>query len=151
MVFKTVCSTSTALQDTNTDNWWTWLTHALNLIDSVIANELIIYCLLPHTTHLLQPLDIPVYKQLKNYFSTITDFITLASVTHRVIRVTVNKTNFPISFKEVIEKKVSMKMIISGIYKSGIYPLNPEAIRTTATFDYGIKNYYLQKIFLWLS
>lgn len=140
-----------ALQDTNTDNWWTWLTHVLNLIDSVIANELIIYCLLPHTIHLLQPLAISVYKQLKNYFSTITDFITLASVTHRVIRVTVNKTNFPISFKEVIEKKVSMKMIISGIYKSGIYPLNLEAIRTTVTFHYGIKNFYLQKIFLWLS
>ena len=44
----------------------------LKLIDSAIENN-ILYCLRPHTTHLLQPLDILVYKPLKNYFSMITD------------------------------------------------------------------------------
>ena len=55
---------------------------SLKLIDSAIENNVILYCLPPHTTHLLQLLDRSVYKPPKNHFSTITDFITLASVTH---------------------------------------------------------------------
>ena len=40
----------------------------------------------------------------------------------------VNKTNFPIQFKEAFEKTMSMKMIISCFRTSGICPFNPEAI-----------------------
>ena len=65
------------------------------MIDLAIANEVIVYCLLPHTTHLLQSLEISVYTPLKKHLSTITDFITLAIVTHGATRVTVNKTNLP--------------------------------------------------------
>ena len=86
------------------------------------------YAKSPHTTHLLQPLDILVYKPLKNHFSTITDFIVLASVTHGPTKIMVNKTNFPILFKEAFEKTMSMKTIISGFHTSGICPFNPEAI-----------------------
>ena len=61
-----------------------------------------LYCTVYHPTqHLFQPLDISVYKPLKNHFSTITDFITLASVTHGATRVTVNKTNFTYSINQV--------------------------------------------------
>ena len=98
------------------------------LIDSAIENDFILYRLPPHTTHLLQPLDILVYKPLKNNFSTITDFIVLASVPHGPTKIMVNKTNFPILFKEAFEKTMSMKMIISGFRISGICPFNPEAI-----------------------
>ena len=98
------------------------------LIDSAIENDFILYRLPPHTTHLLQPLDISVYKPLKNNFSTITDFIVLASVPHGPTKIMVNKTNFPILFKEAFEKTMSMKMIISGFRISGICPFNPEAI-----------------------
>ena len=100
---------------------------SVNLIDSSIENNVILYCLPPHTTH-LQIFGISVFKPLKNYFSTITDFITLASVTHGATRVTVNKTNFPILFKEAFDKTLSMKTIISGFRISRICPFNPEAI-----------------------
>ena len=115
---------------------------SLNLIDSAIANELILYCLLHNTIQPLQPLDIAVYKSLKNHLSTITDFITLASVTHRINRATVNKTNFPILFKEAIEKTVSMKMIISGFCTSGICPFKPEAILKERLMPYDDASYY---------
>ena len=101
---------------------------SLKLIDSAIENNVILYCLPPHTTHLLQPLDISVYKPLKNHFSTITDFIVLAGVTHGATQITINKTNFPILLKEAFEKTISMKTIISGFHTSGICPFNPEAI-----------------------
>ena len=100
---------------------------SFKLIDSAIENNVILYCL-PHTTHLNQQLDISVYKSLENHFSTITDFIVLASVTHGTTKITVNKTNFPILFKEAFEKTMSMKTIISGFRTSGICPFNPEAI-----------------------
>ena len=100
---------------------------SLKLIDSAIENN-ILCCLPPHTTHLLQPLDILVYKPLKNHFSMITDFIVLASVTHVATKIMLNKTNFPILFKEAFEKTMSTKMIISGFRISGICPFNPEAI-----------------------
>ena len=100
----------------------------MKLIDSVIENNVILYCLPPHTTHLLQPLDILVYKPLKNHFSVITDSITLASVTHGATRITVNKTNFPILMKEAFEKTMFINMIISGFCTPGICPFNPEAI-----------------------
>ena len=58
----------------------------------------------------------------------ITDFIVLASVTHGATKITVNKTNFPILFKEAFEKTMSTKTIISGFHTSGICPFNPEAI-----------------------
>ena len=100
---------------------------SFKLIDSAIENNVILCCL-PHTTHLNQQLDISVYKSLENHFSTITDFIVLASVTHGTTKITVNKTNFPILFKEAFEKTMSMKTIISGFRTSGICPFNPEAI-----------------------
>ena len=53
----------------------------LNFIDTARENDIILYCLPPHTTHILQPLHVPVYKPRKNHFSSITDFIILASVT----------------------------------------------------------------------
>ena len=100
----------------------------LKLIDSAIENNVILCCLPPNTTNFLRPLHITVYKPLKNHFSTITDFIALASMTHGATKIMVNKTNFPILFKEAFEKTMSMKTIISGFRTSGICPFNPEAI-----------------------
>ena len=40
----------------------------------------------------------------------------------------VNKTDFPVLFKEAFEKTMFMKTIISGFCTSGICPFNPEAI-----------------------
>ena len=99
---------------------------SLNLIDSPIGNGIILYILFstPHNT--LQPVDISVHKQLESHFSNITDFITLVSVTHGATRVTVNKANVPILFKEVFEKLMSMKTIISGFPISGICPSTPK-------------------------
>ena len=42
----------------------------------------------------------------------------------------VNKTDFPILFKEAFEKTMSIKTIISGFRTSGICPFNPEATLT---------------------
>lgn len=80
---------------------------SLNLIDLAIANEVILYHLLPYATHLGQPLKMSMHKLLRSHFSTITCFFTLAGVTD-------GATYFPILFKETFEKTMPMKRIISG-------------------------------------
>ena len=41
----------------------------LDVVDLCIQNKIILFCLPPHTTHALQPLDVAVFKSLKDYFS----------------------------------------------------------------------------------
>ena len=40
----------------------------LELIDLARNNQIILLCLPPHTTHALQPLDVSVFKSLKDHF-----------------------------------------------------------------------------------
>ena len=63
----------------------------------------------------------------KNHFSNITDFIILAGVTQNQ-NIQINKTNFPIVFKEDYEKSMTMSTIKSGFHATCIYPFNPNAI-----------------------
>ena len=41
----------------------------LELVDLCRENNVILFCLPPHTTHALQPLDVSVFKSLKDHFS----------------------------------------------------------------------------------
>ena len=41
----------------------------LEVIDLACEKNVILFCLPPHTTHALQPLDVAVFKSLKDYFS----------------------------------------------------------------------------------
>ena len=99
----------------------------LNFIDTARENDIILYCLPPHTTHILQPLHVPVYKPRKNHFSSITDFIILASVTLNE-KVLINKTNLHVVFREAFNKTMAITTIKSGFRVCGICPFNPNAI-----------------------
>ena len=41
----------------------------LDVVDMARNNNVILFCLPPHTTHALQPLDVAVFKSFKNHFS----------------------------------------------------------------------------------
>ena len=74
---------------------------SLRLIDLAKESNVILFCLPPHTTHLLQPLDVAVFSPLKNHFAKITDFVQIISTTsNELTTVYVNKTNFHLIFKE---------------------------------------------------
>ena len=99
----------------------------INLIDAAIENNVELYCLPPHTTYLLQPLDVSVYRPLKAHFSKITDSIVLATL-NQTNRVHINKTNFAIVFREAFEQTMTMKTISAGFRSCGIYLFNPDAV-----------------------
>ena len=43
----------------------------LDVTDVCQQNSVILFCLPPHTTHALQPLDVAIFKSLKEHFSKV--------------------------------------------------------------------------------
>ena len=41
----------------------------LDVIDICHENNIILFCLPPHSTHALQPLDVAIFKSLKDHFA----------------------------------------------------------------------------------
>ena len=83
----------------------------------------------PHTTIVLQPLDVGLFRSLKANLSKVTDVVKMLSVTGDYQNI--NKTKFTAIFKESFERSMSLATIKNGFRKTGIYPFNPEAIDKT--------------------
>ena len=85
----------------------------IDVIDLCRSNGVILFCLHPQTIHALQPLDVAVFKSLKDVFS---------------------KTVRALSFmkknvvKRPLEQVFSIPNVKAGFAKSGIYLFNPDAI-----------------------
>ncbi|XP_057294608.1 uncharacterized protein LOC130623134 [Hydractinia symbiolongicarpus] len=99
----------------------------IEMIDMLVENQIHLYCLPPHTTNILQPLDVSIFKPLKVHFSKITDNLKLATMGHTV-PLTVCKTNFTAIFKAAFEGSMGIPIIKNGFRKTGICPFNPDAI-----------------------
>jgi hypothetical protein len=106
----------------------------IELIDLARKHNVILYCLPPHLTHLLQPLDVAVFKSLKVYFANLCHRVKLVTLgTDKVIHV--SKRNFTAIFREAFEKAMSLETMRSGFRKCGISPFSPEAIDWSKLFD----------------
>ena len=72
---------------------------SLDVIDVARENNVILFCLPPHTTHALQPLDVSVFRSLKSHFSkavhslsfTKKDFVVTKRDFARVVKVPFEK------------------------------------------------------------
>ena len=86
--------------------------------------------LLPsHTTNVLQPLDVGVFRPLKVNSSKLTDELKLLSITGNYQ--SLDKTNFTVVFKEALDNTMCLATFKNGFRKTGIYPYNPEVIDKT--------------------
>ena len=56
------------------------------MIDLCRKNEIILFCLPPHTTHTLQPLDVAVFKSLKDNYSKTVRSLTIAKQSFLVMK-----------------------------------------------------------------
>ena len=97
------------------------------LIKFARQNEVLLFCLPPHTTHESQPLDTCVFKPLKQNWQ---------DACHHYVQGNpgrvVTKYTFSALLNEAWGKTMIPNIISSGFKRSGIYPFNPNAI------DYGI-------------
>ena len=96
---------------------------SIEAIEFAKANSIHILCLPSHTTHILQPLDIGVFKSFKSHFSkACTKYI----VDHpgRVITPEI----LPSMVAEAWPLSFTQLNVMSGFRKSGIFPLNPSMV-----------------------
>ena len=100
-----------------------------SVIKRAMEKNIKIILLAPHTTNVLQPLDVGLFRSLKANLSKVTDGVKMLSVTGDYQNI--NKTNFIAIFKESFERSMSLATIKNGFRKTGIYPFNPEAIDKT--------------------
>jgi hypothetical protein len=95
----------------------------VKVIEFARANDIHLLCLPAHTTHILQPLDVGVFKSFKSFFSkACTNYI--AKHPGRVITADILASlvaeAWPSSFTSV--------NIMSGFKKCGLFPFNPSAV-----------------------
>ena len=96
---------------------------SIELIELARANDVHLLCLPAHTTHILQPLDIGVFKSFKTFFS---------KACHKYL----TKNPGRVVSSDVIASLVGEAWpqaltplnIMGGFRKCGIYPLNPGAV-----------------------
>ena len=100
-----------------------------SVIKRALEENIKIILLPPHTTDVIQPLDVGLFRSLKMNLSKVTDRIKMLSVTGGYQ--SINKTNFTAIFKESFERSMSLATITNEFRKTGIYPFNPEAINKT--------------------
>lgn len=96
------------------------------LIECAIENNVILLCLPSKTTHILQPLDVAVYKTMKTE--------TAKQISHAKMLKTnfwVSKKNVSSIFRTIFERSFTIACITQGFRKCGIYPFNPNAIDKT--------------------
>ncbi|VDI13101.1 Hypothetical predicted protein [Mytilus galloprovincialis] len=102
------------------------------LIDSALKNDVILLCLPSKTTHILQPLDVAVYKNMK---IETTKQVSNAKMLKSDLWV--SKKNVSSIFKVIFEGSFTMACITQGFKKCGIYPFDPNAIDKTLLFRGG--------------
>jgi hypothetical protein len=91
--------------------------------------------LLPsHTFHALQPLDVSYFKPFKSAFRQIRDSWTVVNKGRKV-----EKQDLCEWTSQALQKALSSKNIISEFRKTGIWPLNAEAVRTQMLLSEGFE------------
>ena len=96
---------------------------SIELIELARSSGIHLLCLPSHTTHILQPLDVGVFKSFKSNFSKSCSKY-LAAHPGRVV--TSDKVAFLVA--EAWPLSLSPLNIMSGFKKTGIYPINPSEV-----------------------
>ena len=82
-----------------------------------------IYVFPPHTTHILQPLDVGVFKPLKSVWSQVLKTYTLETMAARVDRLI-----FPSLLAKMWPNVLLPEHLIGGFKGTGVHPLSRDAI-----------------------
>ena len=96
------------------------------MIKRAVEENIKIILLPPHTTNVLQPLDVGLFRSLKANLSKVTNGIKVLSVTGDYQ--SINKTNFTAIFKESFECSMSLATIKNGFRKTIFILLIPKQL-----------------------
>jgi hypothetical protein len=94
-----------------------------DVIRLCLAYKVILLCLPPYTTHLLQPLNIRLFRPLASYYKTL-----IRAKCKFGYNYSVNKLNFLEGYLKARDQAFIVKNITSAWRKAGLYHLAPELI-----------------------
>ena len=86
-------------------------------------NQILLYCLPPHSSHLLQPLDVGFFRSLKSAWGKECN-----KYRAKAFGSYVTKEVFSEVFRNAWVSSVKMSLFVNAFRESGICPLNPGAI-----------------------
>jgi hypothetical protein len=92
-------------------------------------NAIICLCMPPHTSHLLQPLDVGVFGPLKRAYGKLVEGMMVAGNNH------INKEDFLHLYPPAREMIFNHKNICSGFAGAGLKPLNQDRVLKKITFQ----------------
>ena len=85
-------------------------------------NNIITLCMPPHSSHLLQPLDVGCFGVLKKAYGREIEHLIRCSITH------VSKTEFFPAFHNAFQATMTERNIKSAFRGAGLIPFNPESV-----------------------
>ena len=93
------------------------------LVRAAQREGVILLCLRPHTSHILQPLNVSFFGPLKADFSAVAG--DLSTVSHSFL---VSKKEFSRVLRDSYQRVKDRRMVVAGFRRCGLYPLDPMAI-----------------------
>jgi len=86
------------------------------------ANHIVVFCLPPHSTHLLQPLDVGLFAPLQlAYWKAIEDYFLTTTIW-------INRDIFFPLYKEACQQAYIFRNITAAFKQCGIVPFNPRSV-----------------------
>jgi uncharacterized small protein (DUF1192 family) len=92
-------------------------------------NTIICLCIPPHTSHLLQPLDVGVFGPLKRAYGKLVEGMMVAGNNH------IDKEDFLHLYLPACEKVFNQRNIYSGFTGAGLKPFNQDQVLEKITFQ----------------
>ena len=97
----------------------------LDFIEYCIRYDIILAVFPPHSTHLLQPLDLAVFQPMKTaHQRSIRNNLSLGEIRY-------SRADFLAAFDEIYGKGFTAHHLISGFEKSGLFPPDPRPVLAT--------------------
>jgi hypothetical protein len=85
-------------------------------------NKIIALCMPPHSSHLLQPLDVVCYSLLKRHYGDGISLLARSRIHH------INKDTFLPAFRAAFEKTFTTENVCAGFRGAGLVPYDPDAV-----------------------
>jgi DDE superfamily endonuclease len=91
-------------------------------------NKIITLCMPPHTSHILQPLDVACFSPFKQAYSRLVQDLARQGIFH------VDKADFLGMYHQARTAIFTPQNIASGFRATGLIPFNPDRVLSTLTF-----------------
>jgi hypothetical protein len=87
-----------------------------------MEKKIITLCMHPHSSHLLQPLNVACFSPLKRLYGDEISALARSRINH------INKETFLLAFKAAFSKAFTAENVYASFRGAGLVPHNPEAV-----------------------